>query len=53
MTDDILPVLTRFHREVFMPDMQRLLGDFEKRILARFDDVAKRLDLIIETRLEE
>ena len=27
MADDLIPILTRFHREVVLPDIQRLVGE--------------------------
>lgn len=48
MTDDLMQVLTRFHREVFMPDMQRLFEAFERRLVekmhARLAAAAQRLE---------
>lgn len=48
MADDLLKVLTRFHREVMLPDVERVVGDAERRIrdemLTHFDGVYKRLD---------
>ena len=41
MAEDLLPILTRFHREVFIPDVKRVVGEavdaLEQRINARFD----------------
>ncbi len=44
--------LAKFHREVFLPDFQRIVGDSEKRLRDEMytlhDVVLKRLDRIIE-----
>jgi hypothetical protein len=37
-----------FHREVVMPDIQRLVGDLEKRMDARFDEVNGRFDVLAQ-----
>jgi polyhydroxyalkanoate synthesis regulator phasin len=52
MPDDLLSVLTRFHREVVVPDIERIvdarldakLSPFRQEMLANFDAVFKRLD---------
>ena len=52
MTDDLLPILTRFHREVVLPDIKRIVGDAvegaERRLRDEmqtgFDALAQRLD---------
>jgi len=46
MGDDLLPILTRFHREVVLPDVQRIVDAAEGRINARFNDMAGHLDAI-------
>ena len=47
MADDILPLLTRFHREVLLPDVQRVVqeavGGLEERMDAQFRDVLGHL----------
>ncbi len=50
--DDLLSVLTRFHREVVVPDIERIvdlrlsatIAPFRSEVLANFDAVFKRLD---------
>jgi hypothetical protein len=50
--DDLIPILTRFHREVVLPDIQRVVGaaveESERRlrdeIHAGFDALARRID---------
>ena len=32
VTDDILPILTKFHREIVLPDIQRIVGESEQRL---------------------
>ena len=48
VTDDIIPILTKFHREVVLPDIQRIVGESEQRlrneIHTAFDALAQRLD---------
>ena len=48
MAEDLLTVLTRFHREVVIPDMERLIDDrftpLRDEMLSGFDAVYKRLD---------
>ena len=55
MADDILPLLTRFHREVLLPDVQRVVheavGGLEERMDAQFRDVFGHFDAIYQ-RLE-
>ncbi len=43
MGDDLLSILTRFHREVVLPDMKRVVEDMTK---ARFDDIDRHFDEI-------
>jgi predicted nucleic acid-binding Zn-ribbon protein len=50
--DDLIPILTRFHHDVLLPDVKRIVGEaveaFEQRLRdemqAGFDALAKRLD---------
>lgn len=48
MADDLLTVLTRFHREILLPDVERIveerLAPLRDEMLANFDAVFKRLD---------
>ena len=48
MADDLLGVLTRFHREVVLPDIERVVDaritPLRNEMLANFDAVFKRLD---------
>jgi phage shock protein A len=48
MAEDLLRVLTRFHREVVLPDLERVvegrLAPLREEMLANFDAVFKRLD---------
>ena len=37
MADDLLPLLTRFHREIVAPDIERIVGNAEQRINAKLD----------------
>ncbi len=52
MAEDLLPILTRFHREIVLPDIERIVGNAvegsERRlrdeVQAGFDALAQRLD---------
>lgn len=48
VSDDLLNVLTRFHREVVVPDLERIveakITPLRDEMLANFDAVFKRLD---------
>ena len=48
MSDDLLSVLGRFHREVMLPELKQAVQDSERRIrdemLSHFDALYKRLD---------
>ena len=33
----LIPILTKFQREVALPDMQRLIGEFRQDVNAKFD----------------
>jgi predicted nuclease with TOPRIM domain len=48
MADDLLAVLTRFHREIVRPDIERIVGESEHRLRdemqSHFDALYQRLD---------
>ncbi len=48
MSEDLLPLLTRFHREIVLPDIERIVGDavgaLEGRMNAHFDEIYKRFE---------
>jgi len=48
VAEDLLPILTRFHREVVMPDVKRIVGEaidsLEQRINGHFDAIYQRFD---------
>jgi len=52
MPDDpiTLATLTQFHREVLLPDVERIVdkrvGDLEHRLEVRFDDINHHFDAI-------
>lgn len=46
--EEFIAILTQFHREVFQPDMQRMLDAAEGRINLRFDEVNGHLDAIYQ-----
>jgi hypothetical protein len=39
VTDDLIPIPMRFHREIFLPDFERLIGGLRDEMTARFDQV--------------
>jgi hypothetical protein len=41
VADELYDVLTRFHREVVIPDMQRMVGDVRNDMLLHFDALYK------------
>ncbi len=59
--EDLVKVLTQFHREIVIPDIERIVGNAvegsERRLRdemhAGFDALAQRLDRLLETRLGE
>ena len=48
MADDLLSVLTKFHRDIMLPDVERTVQDSERRVrdeaLSHFDAMYKRFD---------
>lgn len=50
--DELLPILTKFHRDVLLPDMQRILDAAEGRVNARFDALKAHVE-DLERRLSE
>ncbi len=52
LREELLSVLTRFHREVMLPDIERIveakieakLEPFRREVLGNFDAVFERLD---------
>lgn len=48
MAEDLLPLLTRFHREIVLPDITRIVGEavgaLEGRMNAHFDEIYKRFE---------
>ncbi len=48
MADDLLSVLTTFHREIMLPDVERTVQDSERRVreeaLSHYDALYKRFD---------
>ena len=49
--EDLLQVLTRFHRDVVVPDIREIVGTTERRLRdemqAGFDALAQRLDKLV------
>ena len=52
VAEDLLPILTRFHREVVIPDVKRVVQEafdaLEQRINTRFDEVNGHFDRICQ-----
>ncbi len=48
VTEDLLPILTRFHREVVLPDMQRLVGGLREELNGRFTALDGHFDAIYQ-----
>jgi hypothetical protein len=46
--DDPIPILTRFHREVVLPDIQRTVGELREEMNARFAEVFGHFDAIYQ-----
>ena len=50
MAEDLVPILTRFHREVVLPDVRHVVGevvgDLEGRMNSHFDAIYKRFDTL-------
>jgi len=48
MAEELFAVLVRFHREFFVPDVQRIVAsavvDLRGEMLSHFDDVYQRFD---------
>jgi len=48
VADDLILALTRFHREVFLPDVKRIVGeavgDLRTEMNAHFDALHRRFD---------
>jgi len=48
VADDLLPILTRFQRDVLLPDVKRIVGEavgaLEGRMNAHFDAIYRRFD---------
>jgi chromosome segregation ATPase len=46
--DDLIPILTKFHREIVVPDIEQIVGASERRVRDEmhtlFDALAQRLD---------
>ena len=48
MAEDLLPILTRFHREVVLPDIKRVVGDLRDEMNARFTALDGHFDAIYQ-----
>ena len=46
MAEDLIPILTRFHREVLLPDIQQAVGELRQEMNARFREVNGHFDAI-------
>ena len=45
---DLFPTLMRFHREIVLPDIERVVGALEHRMNARFDEMNGRFDRLCQ-----
>jgi hypothetical protein len=56
VADDLIPVLTRFHREVLLPDLERIVGEavgeLRGEMNAHFDAIHRRFDRLETAALE-
>ncbi len=48
MAEDLLPTLMRFHREILVPDMQRILGELRGEMNERFAAQEAHFDAIYQ-----
>ena len=48
MAEDLLPLLTRFHREVVLPDIQRVVGELRLEMNERFAGLDAHFDAIYQ-----
>ena len=48
MPDDLISILTRFHREVLLPDLQRVVGDLRAEMNQRFASLDGHFDAIYQ-----
>jgi hypothetical protein len=46
--DDLIPILTRFHREIVLPDIQRAFGGLRDEMSARFAAQDAHFDAIYQ-----
>jgi hypothetical protein len=48
VAEDFFPLLTRFHREIVVPDLQRIVGEavgaLERRMNGHFDAIYQRFE---------
>jgi hypothetical protein len=48
VADDLLPILTKFHREVVLPDIERVLGGLRLEMSERFAGLDSHFDAIYQ-----
>lgn len=48
MAEDLIPILTRFHREVVLPDVQRVVGELRLEMNQRFAGLDSHFDAIYQ-----
>lgn len=53
--DDLIPILTKFHRDLVLPDIERVVGGLRVEMDAKFADVLSHFDAIYQRfdRLEQ
>jgi hypothetical protein len=48
VAEDLLPILTRFHREVVLPDIERVVGGLRDEMNGRFAALDVHFDAIYQ-----
>jgi hypothetical protein len=46
--EDLIPILTRFHREIVLPDIQRVVGELRLEMNERFAGLDAHFDAIYQ-----
>ena len=46
MAEDLIPILTRFHLEIFLPDLQKAIGGLRDEMNTRFAGLDSHFDAI-------
>ena len=48
MAEDLITILTKFHREIVVPDMQQMFADLRGEMNERFSEVYGHFDAIYQ-----